>query len=89
MSKKYPRDMIGYGSKEPRVTWPNNAKLALQIVLNYEEGAENNILHGDKNSETFLSEIIGAKAIKDRHINMEQEGVFGEFINCFKKKKYL
>ncbi len=77
MSKKYPRDMIGYGSKEPRVTWPNNAKLALQIVLNYEEGAENNILHGDKNSETFLSEIIGAKAIKGRHINMESMYEYG------------
>ena len=77
MSKKYPRDMIGYGSKEPRVTWPNNAKLALQIVLNYEEGAENNILHGDKSSETFLSEIIGAKAIKGRHINMESMYEYG------------
>ena len=71
MSKKYPRNMIGYGSKVPKVVWPNNARLALQIVLNYEEGAENNILHGDKNSETFLSEIIGAQAFKDRHINME------------------
>jgi len=69
--------MIGYGSKEPRVNWPNNAKLALQIVLNYEEGAENNILHGDKNSETFLSEIIGAKAIKGRHINMESMYEYG------------
>ena len=58
MSKKYPRNMIGYGLKEPKVVWPNNAKLALQIVLNYEEGAENNVLHGDKHSETFLSEII-------------------------------
>ena len=77
MSKKYPRDMIGYGSKEPIVTWPNNAKLALQIVLNYEEGAENNILHGDKSSETFLSEIIGAKAIKGRHINMESMYEYG------------
>ena len=77
MSKKYPRDMIGYGSKEPRVTWPNNAKLALQIVLNYEEGAENNILHGDEKSETFLSEIIGAKAIKARHINMESMYEYG------------
>ena len=66
MSKKYPRDMIGYGSKEPRVTWPNNAKLALQIVLNYEEGAENNILHGDKNSETLpeKKEFSNAQPIK-------------------------
>ena len=55
MVKKYPRDMVGYGSKEIKVNWPNNAKLALQIVLNYEEGAENSVLHGDKYSETFLS----------------------------------
>ena len=77
MSKKYPRNMIGYGLKEPKVVWPNNAKLALQIVLNYEEGAENNVLHGDKHSETFLSEIIGAQAIKDRHINMESMYEYG------------
>ena len=77
MSKKYPRNMIGYGSKEPKVVWPNNAKLALQIVLNYEEGGENNILHGDKHSETFLSEIIGAQAFKDRHINMESMYEYG------------
>ena len=77
MSKKYPRDMIGYGSKELKVIWPNNAKLALQIVLNYEEGGENNILHGDKHSETFLSEIIGAQAFKDRHINMESMYEYG------------
>ena len=77
MPKKYPRDMIGYGSKEPKVVWPNNAKLALQIVLNYEEGGENNILHGDKHSETFLSEIIGAQAFKERHINMESMYEYG------------
>jgi len=77
MSKKYPRNMIGYGSKEPKVVWPNNAKLALQIVLNYEEGGESNILHGDKHSETFLSEIIGAQAFKDRHINMESMYEYG------------
>ncbi len=77
MSKKYPRDMIGYGSNEPKVVWPNNARLALQIVLNYEEGGENNILHGDKHSETFLSEIIGAQAFKNRHINMESMYEYG------------
>ena len=77
MPKKYPRDMIGYGSKEPKVVWPNNARLALQIVLNYEEGGENNILHGDKHSETFLSEIIGAQAFKNRHINMESMYEYG------------
>jgi peptidoglycan/xylan/chitin deacetylase (PgdA/CDA1 family) len=77
MSKKYPRNMVGYGSKIPKITWPNNSRLALQFVLNYEEGAENNILHGDKHSETFLSEIIGAKPIKGRHINMESFYEYG------------
>ncbi len=77
MSKKYPREMIGYGSKEPKIVWPNNAKLALQLVLNYEEGGESNVLHGDKYSETFLSEIIGAKAFKGRHLNMESIYEYG------------
>ena len=57
-NKKYPRDMVGYGSKKIEVKWPNNAKIALQIVLNYEEGAENCVLHGDKSSEIFLSDIF-------------------------------
>ena len=77
MSKNYPRNMVGYGSKKFKVVWPNNAKLALQIVLNYEEGAENCVLHGDKHSETFLSEIIGAQPIKGRHINMESFYEYG------------
>ena len=77
MSKKYPRNMIGYGSKQIKVVWPNNAKLALQIVLNYEEGGENCVLHGDKYSETLLSEIIGAQPIKGRHINMESFYEYG------------
>ena len=71
MLKKNIRDMVGYGSKNLNVTWPNNARIAVQIVLNYEEGAENCVLNGDKNSEVFLSEIIGAQPIKGRHINME------------------
>ena len=65
--------------------WPNNARLALQIVLNYEEGAENCVLNGDKYSETFLSEIIGAQAYKRSGIgiwkvfmSMVQEQVFGD-----------
>ena len=74
------------------VKWPNNARVALQIVLNYEEGAENSVLHGDKTSEIFLSEIIGAKPIKGRHMNMESfyeygsRRGFGEFMNYFKEK---
>ena len=77
MKKNYPRNMIGYGSKTPHIKWPNNAKLALQIVLNYEEGSENCVLHGDKTSETFLSEIIEAQPIKGRHINMESFYEYG------------
>ena len=76
-NKKYPRDMVGYGSKKIEVKWPNNAKIALQIVLNYEEGAENCVLHGDKSSEIFLSEIIGAQPIEGRHINMESIYEYG------------
>jgi len=77
MNKKYPRDMVSYGQKLPKVKWPNNAKLALQIVLNYEEGSENCVLHGDRTSEVFLSEIIGAQPVKGRHINMESLYEYG------------
>ena len=77
MTKKFSRDMIGYGSNELKISWPNNARIAVQIVLNYEEGAENCVLNGDKYSEVFLSEIIGAKPIKGRHINMESLYEYG------------
>jgi len=77
MIKKFSRDMIGYGSSELKISWPNNARIAVQIVLNYEEGAENCVLNGDKYSEVFLSEIIGAKPIKGRHINMESLYEYG------------
>lgn len=69
---RYPRDMAGYGDNPPKANWRNNAKIAVQIVLNYEEGGENNILHGDAASEAFLSEIVGAAAWPgQRHWNME------------------
>ena len=77
MPKKYTRDMIGYGKKGLNVKWPYNARIAIQIVLNYEEGAENCVLNGDKNSEVFLSEIIGAQPIKGRHLNMESLYEYG------------
>ena len=77
MNKKNSRNMVGYGSTKPNIKWPNNEKLALQIVLNYEEGSENCVLHGDKTSEVFLSEIIGAKPIRGRHINMESMYEYG------------
>jgi|TARA_B100001093_G_scaffold222687_1_gene213448 putative urate catabolism protein len=77
MTKKDTRDLIGYGSNLPKVEWPNKARIAVQIVLNYEEGAENSVLNGDKNSEVFLSEIIGAQPIKGRHMNMESLYEYG------------
>ena len=87
MPKKNIRDMIGYGSKNLNVTWPNNARIAVQIVLNYEEGAENCVLNGDKNSEVLLSEIIGAQPIKGRHINMESLYEYGSRIGFWRLHK--
>ena len=72
MSEAYPRDMIGYGRTPPFADWPGGARVALQFVINYEEGGENNILHGDAASEAFLSEIVGAAPWPGmRHMNME------------------
>jgi len=73
----YPRDMIGYGPKPPHARWPGQARVALQFVLNYEEGGENNVLHGDAGSETFLSEIIGAASFGNRHMSMESLYEYG------------
>ena len=74
----YPRDLIGYGACPPDPRWPGGARLALQIVLNYEEGAENSVLHGDAASETFLSELIGAEAFAGmRHKSMESLYEYG------------
>jgi putative urate catabolism protein len=67
----YPRDLIGYGQRPPHPHWPNGARVALQFVLNHEEGGESSVLHGDAASETFLSEIIGAQAFPMRHMSME------------------
>jgi putative urate catabolism protein len=73
----YPRDLIGYGPKPPHAQWPNKARIALQFVLNYEEGGENSVLHGDAGSETFLSEIIGAASFSNRHMSMESLYEYG------------
>ncbi|HDZ72792.1 MAG TPA: allantoinase PuuE [Aurantimonas coralicida] len=76
--KRYPRDMAGYGPTPPDPRWPNGARIAVQIVLNYEEGGENNVLHGDAASEAFLSEIVGAAAWPgQRHWNMESIYEYG------------
>ena len=77
-SLPYPREMIGYGANPPQAQWPNGAKIAVSFVLNYEEGGENCILHGDAASEAFLSEIIGAQPIVGaRHMNMESIYEYG------------
>jgi len=73
----YPRDLAGYGRNPPHARWPGGARIALQFVLNYEEGAENCVLHGDPASETFLSEIIGAQAFPMRHMSMESLYEYG------------
>ena len=73
----YPRDLIGYGLDVPLADWPGGARIAVQFVLNYEEGAENSVLHGDGASETFLSEIIGAPAYPARHMSMESIYEYG------------
>ena len=77
MTAEYPRDLSGYGRYPPHAGWPDGARIAVQFVLNYEEGAENNVLHGDAASETFLSEIIGAQAFPMRHMSMESLYEYG------------
>ena len=77
MSDTYPRDLIGYGRRPPHPRWPGGARIALQFVLNHEEGAENSVLNGDPASETFLSEIIGAQAFTGRHMSMESLYEYG------------
>ena len=73
----YPRDLIGYGRHLPDVRWPAHARIAVQFVLNYEEGGENSVLHGDAHAEQFLSEIIGAPAYTARHMSMESIYEYG------------
>ena len=74
----YPRNMTGYGQNSIHPNWPNKARVAVQFVLNYEEGGENSILHGDKASEAFLSEIVGAKPYEGvRHMSMESIYEYG------------
>jgi OHCU decarboxylase len=74
----YPRDLVGYGQTPPQPQWPGGARIAVQFVINYEEGGENCILHGDAASEAFLSEIVGAAAwLGQRHMNMESIYEYG------------
>ena len=77
MPVEYPRDLVGYGRNVPHAQWPGKAKIAVQFVLNYEEGGENCVLHGDPASEQFLSELVGAAPYPDRHMSMESIYEYG------------
>lgn len=77
LAEDYPRDLRGYGGQPPHARWPNNARIAVQFVLNYEEGSENHVLHGDAGSEQFLSDIIGAASYPDRHMSMDSLYEYG------------
>jgi putative urate catabolism protein len=80
----YPRDLVGYGRTPPNADWPGNARVAVQFVLNYEEGGERCVLHGDPESETFLSEIIGAQAFPNRHLSMESIYEYGSRVGVWR-----
>lgn len=80
----YPRDLAGYGRNPPHARWPGQARLALQFVLNYEEGGENCVLHGDPASEQFLSEIVGAAAYPARHMSMESIYEYGSRVGVWR-----
>jgi putative urate catabolism protein len=81
----YPRDLLGYGAKPPKARWPGNARIALQFVLNYEEGGENCILHGDAASESFLSEMVGALPLEGvRHMSMESLYEYGSRVGVWR-----
>ncbi|MEI2512659.1 allantoinase PuuE [Acinetobacter soli] len=73
----YSRDLIGYHGQPPHANWPNQAKIAVQFVLNYEEGGENHIEHGDAGSEQFLSDIIGAASFPSKHMSMDSMYEYG------------
>jgi len=82
---QYPRDMVGYGANAPKAGWPRGARLALQFVLNYEEGGESSILHGDKASEAFLSEIVAARPLEGvRHMSMESLYEYGSRVGVWR-----
>ncbi|GGF05917.1 chitin deacetylase [Aliidongia dinghuensis] len=75
MSGDYPRDLVGYGANPPDPRWPNGARVAVQIVMNYEEGGEASILHGDAHAETYLQEVVGAPAIQGAR-NLQVESIY-------------
>ena len=80
----YPRDLVGYGRNPPHARWPGQARIAVQFVLNYEEGGENATLHGDAGSEQFLSEMFNPASYPDRHISMEGIYEYGSRVGVWR-----
>jgi putative urate catabolism protein len=83
-SRPYPRDMTGYGKNPPPADWPGGARIAVQFVLNYEEGSENCVLHGDAGSEQFLSEMFNPASYPDRHLSMESIYEYGSRVGVWR-----
>jgi len=83
-SPRYPRDLIGYGRNPPQAQWPGQARIAVQFVLNYEEGGENSVLHGDAGSEQFLSEMFNPAAYPARHLSMEGIYEYGSRVGVWR-----
>jgi len=84
MNPKYPRDLKGYGRQIPDAQWPGRARVAVQFVLNYEEGGENSVLHGDPGSEQFLSELFNPPAFAARHLSMDSIYEFGSRVGVWR-----
>src|ERR1700752_2380782 len=80
----YPRDLVGYGRNPPHAQWPGQARVAVQFVLNYEEGGENCVLHGDAGSEQFLSEMANPPAFAGRHLSMESIYEYGSRVGVWR-----
>ncbi|MFN3985438.1 MAG: allantoinase PuuE [Rhodocyclaceae bacterium] len=80
----YPRDLIGYGRDVPHANWPGRARIAVQFVLNYEEGGENCVLHGDAGSEQFLSELFNPASYPERHLSMESVYEYGSRVGVWR-----
>jgi allantoinase len=80
----YPRDLVGYGRNPPHAQWPGQARIAVQFVLNYEEGGENAVLHGDPGSEQFLSEMFNPASYPDRHLSMEGIYEYGSRVGVWR-----
>src|SRR5262245_32104374 len=84
-SSDYPRDLVGYGRTPPDPAWPGGARLALQIVMNYEEGGERSVLHGDAESEAFLQEVVGMAPLRDvRNIQAESMYEYGSRVGFWR-----